>query len=123
MAWSKATAALLTMAPCRLVVVPISDPNYVTQHGSIALNAASTLQLDADTGLHPNLVEVYALGYTANELPVVVTEWVDGKTARNELASGRSFSALMCGTFCGSVSIEKLMRPAMRSVIIGAEPR
>ena len=41
---------------------------------------------------HPNLVEVYALGYTANELPVVVTEWVDGKTGRNELASGRTFS-------------------------------
>lgn len=40
---------------------------------------------------HPNLVEVYALGYTANELPVVVTEWVEGKTARNELASGRAF--------------------------------
>ena len=38
-------------------------------------------------------------------------------------ASGRSFSALMCGTFCGSVSIEKLMRPAIRSVIIGALPR
>ena len=38
---------------------------------------------------HPHLVEVYALGYTANELPVVVTEWVDGKTARNELAAGR----------------------------------
>ncbi len=40
---------------------------------------------------HPNLIEVYALGYTANELPVVVTEWVEGKTARNELASGRAF--------------------------------
>ncbi len=40
---------------------------------------------------HPNLIEVYALGYTANELPVVVTEWVEGKTVRNELASGRSF--------------------------------
>ncbi|MFO0607551.1 MAG: protein kinase [Polyangiales bacterium] len=41
---------------------------------------------------HPHLVEVYALGYTANELPVVVTEWVDGKTARNELAAGRTFT-------------------------------
>ena len=41
---------------------------------------------------HANLVEVYALGYTANELPVVVTEWVEGKTARNELASGRVFA-------------------------------
>lgn len=36
---------------------------------------------------HPNLIEVYALGYTANELPVVVTEWVEGKTARNERAA------------------------------------
>ncbi len=42
---------------------------------------------------------------------------------RDVTASGRSFSALMCGTFCGSVSMEKLSRPAMRSVIIGALPR
>jgi uncharacterized protein (DUF1501 family) len=40
------------------MVVPVSDTNYVTQHGSIALNAANTLPIDADTGLHPNLVEV-----------------------------------------------------------------
>ena len=42
---------------------------------------------------------------------------------REVTASGRSFSALMCGTFCGSVSKEKLSRPAIRSVIIGALPR
>jgi Protein kinase domain len=41
---------------------------------------------------HPNLVEVYALGYTSNDLPVVVTEWVDGRTLRADLASGRAFS-------------------------------
>lgn len=41
---------------------------------------------------HPNLVEVYALGYTSNDLPVVVTEWVDGRTLRAELASGRVFT-------------------------------
>lgn len=40
------------------MVVPIDDPNYTTQHGSIALNAANTLSIDAATGLHPNLVEV-----------------------------------------------------------------
>ena len=39
-------------------VVPVSDPNYATQHGSIALTAANTLAIDADTGLHPNLTEV-----------------------------------------------------------------
>ncbi|MEZ4394809.1 MAG: protein kinase [Polyangiales bacterium] len=42
---------------------------------------------------HPNLVEVYALGYTSNDLPVVVTEWVDGRTLRAELASGRVFQS------------------------------
>ena len=45
---------------------------------------------------HPNLVEVYALGYTANDLPVVVTEWVDGRTLRAELAAGRIFNCAEC---------------------------
>lgn len=40
------------------MVVPVSDPNYTTQHGSLALGAASTLPIDSETGLHPNLVEV-----------------------------------------------------------------
>ena len=40
------------------MVVPISDPNYATQHGSIALNASNTLPIDADTGLHANLTEI-----------------------------------------------------------------
>jgi len=53
---------------------------------------------------HPHLVEVYALGYTANELPVVVTEWVDGKTARNELAAGRTFSPAEVGRIVREVA-------------------
>lgn len=45
---------------------------------------------------HPNLVEVYALGYTSNDLPVVVTEWVEGRTLRAELAAGRVFNGAEC---------------------------
>lgn len=37
---------------------------------------------------HPNLVEVHALGYTANQLPVMITEWTDGRTLRSRVASG-----------------------------------
>lgn len=37
---------------------------------------------------HPNLVEVHALGYTANQLPVMITEWTDGRTLRSRIASG-----------------------------------
>jgi serine/threonine protein kinase len=37
---------------------------------------------------HPNLVEVHALGYTANQLPVVITEWTEGRTLRSRLAGG-----------------------------------
>lgn len=37
---------------------------------------------------HPNLVEVHALGYTANQLPVMITEWTDGRTLRSRLAAG-----------------------------------
>ena len=40
---------------------------------------------------HPNLVEVLALGYTGNDLPVLVSEWVEGRTARHELSNGRAF--------------------------------
>jgi serine/threonine protein kinase len=40
---------------------------------------------------HPRLVEVFALGYTSNELPVLVMEWTEGKTLRNELAGGKVF--------------------------------
>lgn len=40
------------------MVVPVNDSNYFAQHGGLALNAASTLPIDAETGLHPNLVEV-----------------------------------------------------------------
>ena len=37
---------------------------------------------------HPNLVEVHALGYTANQLPVMITEWTDGRTLRSRIAGG-----------------------------------
>ncbi len=37
---------------------------------------------------HPSLVEVHALGYTANQLPVVVTEWTDGQTLRSRIGGG-----------------------------------
>ena len=37
---------------------------------------------------HPNLVEVHALGYTANQLPVMITQWTDGRTLRSRIAGG-----------------------------------
>ncbi|MDO9021450.1 MAG: protein kinase [Deltaproteobacteria bacterium] len=37
---------------------------------------------------HTNLVEVHALGYTANQLPVMITEWTEGRTLRSRLAGG-----------------------------------
>lgn len=37
---------------------------------------------------HPNLVEVHALGYTANQLPVMITEWTEGRTLRSRIAGG-----------------------------------
>ena len=43
------------------MVAPITDPNYATQHGALALTAANTLPIDAQTGLHSNLTEVKRL--------------------------------------------------------------
>jgi serine/threonine protein kinase len=40
---------------------------------------------------HPNLLYVHAIGYVDSGLPVVVTEWVDGRTLRSELARGHIF--------------------------------
>jgi uncharacterized protein (DUF1501 family) len=34
-------------------VVPLDDPAYYVQHGSLAIDAASALPLDASNGLHP----------------------------------------------------------------------
>lgn len=38
-------------------VVPITDGNYYTQRGSLAIKAANALPVDASTGLHPNLTQ------------------------------------------------------------------
>ncbi len=38
---------------------------------------------------HPNLPAVVALGYTDNGLPVMITEWLDGRTLRQELSGPR----------------------------------
>lgn len=43
------------------MVAPIADPDYATQHGALALTSATTLPIDAQTGLHPNLNEVKRL--------------------------------------------------------------
>lgn len=75
------------------MVVPVSDPNYATQHGSIALTAANTLPIDADTGLHPNLTEikrrwdlgqvaiVEGLGYPTPDLShfTSMANWMSGR--------------------------------------------
>ena len=62
---------------------------------------------------------------TRNGIPSSITVGTSGAIAaraRDVTAIGRSLPAFMCGTFCGSVSNEKLSVPPMRSVIIGALP-
>jgi uncharacterized protein (DUF1501 family) len=39
-------------------VVPLDDPAYYVQHGSLAIDAASALPLDASNGLHPELTSL-----------------------------------------------------------------
>jgi uncharacterized protein (DUF1501 family) len=39
-------------------VVPFNDPKYYEQHGGLAISGVSTLRLDANNGLHPNLTEL-----------------------------------------------------------------
>ena len=38
-------------------VIPFTDPNYVTQHGALAIGGHAVLPLDSSTGLHPELTE------------------------------------------------------------------
>ncbi|MBL8603476.1 MAG: protein kinase [Myxococcales bacterium] len=40
---------------------------------------------------HPNLLYVHAIGYTDTNLPVVITEWIEGRSVRAELDQGRIF--------------------------------
>lgn len=40
------------------MVVPINDPDYAAQHGTLAIDAATALAVDADTGFHPSLLEI-----------------------------------------------------------------
>ncbi len=40
---------------------------------------------------HPNLLYVHAIGYVDSGLPVIVTEWIEGRTLRSELARGHIF--------------------------------
>lgn len=42
------------------MVAPITDPNYAAQRGTLALTADTSLPIDAETGLHPNLTELKA---------------------------------------------------------------
>lgn len=52
------------------VVVPYADSNYYTQHGSLAVPAASVLKIDTRVGLNPNLAYVKSL-YDKGEVAVV----------------------------------------------------
>lgn len=52
------------------VVVPYADSNYYTQHGSLAIPAASVLKIDTRVGLNPNLSFVKSL-YDKGEVAVV----------------------------------------------------
>src|SRR5579862_4572872 len=40
---------------------PLSDPNYASLRGQIAIPADAALKLDSDFGLHPKLTAIYAL--------------------------------------------------------------
>ena len=51
-------------------VVPFNDPNYRTQHGSLAIPGSSTLLLDANTGLNPALTELKRF-WDAGQLAIV----------------------------------------------------
>ncbi len=42
---------------------------------------------------HPNLIDVHAVGYTVNDLPVLVSEWTDGRTLRSRIAGGEVIPA------------------------------
>ena len=52
------------------VVVPYADSNYYTQHGSLAIPAASVLKIDTRVGLNPNLAYLKSL-YDRGEVAVV----------------------------------------------------
>jgi uncharacterized protein (DUF1501 family) len=51
-------------------VVPFTDGDYRTQHGSLALGGNQVLQLDANTGLHPALTE-FKRFWDAGKLAIV----------------------------------------------------
>jgi len=51
-------------------VVPVNDGRYYDQHGSLAVPASSTLRLDANTGLHPELGELKQF-WDAGKLAIV----------------------------------------------------
>ena len=42
------------------MVAPVTDPNYAAQRGTLALRPDTSLLIDAETGLHPNLTELKA---------------------------------------------------------------
>lgn len=51
-------------------VVPINDGRYYDQHGALAVPAATTLPLDANSGLHPELTEFKRM-WDAGQLAIV----------------------------------------------------
>ena len=51
-------------------IVPINDGKYYDQHGALAVPAGTTLGLDANTGLNPNLTELKAF-WDAGQLAIV----------------------------------------------------
>ena len=42
------------------MVAPVTDPDYAAQRGTLALRPDTSLLIDAETGLHPNLTELKA---------------------------------------------------------------
>ncbi len=74
-------------------VVPVNDGRYYDHHGSLALPAASTLRLDADSGLHPHLTALKAF-WDADQLAIV--EGI-GHTDPDEFSHFSSMAKWMSG--------------------------
>ena len=81
-------------------VVPINDARYRDQHGSLAISGASTLPLDSNSGLHPNLT---ALKQFWDDDKLAIVEGI-GHTDTDEFSHFNSMAKWMSGRPSGVTS-------------------
>ncbi len=74
-------------------VVPINDGRYRDHHGSLAIDAADTLALDSNSGLHPNLT---ALKQFWDDDKLAIVEGI-GHTDPDEFSHFNSMAKWMSG--------------------------